>query len=124
MKDIILIGRGEKILKMPAEHWRKHLTQHSTTAAFGFMTEDHRRIRNFAVRELPRNDGRPLSPEDIASRLSLPLSRIIRILEDLERHLFFLVRNDRGEVSWAFPVTSDKTPHGLNFSSGEHGFAA
>ena len=124
MKDNILLGRGEKIVEIPAEHWRKQLARHDTSAAFSFMTDDHRRVRNFAVRELPRNDGKPLSPEDIASRLKLSLPRIIRLLEDLEQHLFFLVRNERGEISWAFPVTSDRTPHGLNFSSGEHGFAA
>jgi len=25
MKDVILIGRGEMILEVPAEEWRKHL---------------------------------------------------------------------------------------------------
>jgi hypothetical protein len=41
------------------------------------------------------------------------------VLDDLQRHLFFLVRDSNGEVSWAFPVTSDRTPHHLDFSSGE-----
>ncbi len=126
MKEIILIGRQDKILETPANTWRQHLAtaqSHSGTR-LSFMTDKHHLVRNFVVRELPRNSGNPLSPEDIALRVSLPLATVITMLEDLEKHLFFLVRNDAGEVSWAFPVTSDRTPHRLNFSSGEHIFAA
>ena len=126
MKDVILVGRGDKILEVPADTWREHLDLARTRSGtrLSFMSDNHHLVRNFVMRELPRNSGKPLSPEDIAQRLSLPLSTIITILEDLEKHLFFLVRNDAGEVSWAFPVTSERTPHRLNFSSGEHIFAA
>jgi hypothetical protein len=76
------------------------------------------------VTELPRNDGKPLSAQFIAERLSLALDMVIAILDDLQRHLFFLVLNPAGEVSWAFPVTSEPTPHRLRFSSGERTYAA
>ncbi len=126
MKDIMLIGKGENLLEVPAEVWRKHLAslQHHTAAMLSFMTGDHHLVRNFVVRELPRNHGKPLSPEDISQGVNLPLSRVTTILADLHKNLFFLVRNNAGEVSWAFPVTSDRTPHRLNFSSGEQTFAA
>ena len=126
MKDIILVGRQDKILEVPADTWRQHLANartHSGTR-LSFMTANHHLIRNFVVRELPRNSGKPLTPKDISQRLSLSLSLVTTILEDLEKHLFFLVRNEAGEVSWAFPVTSERTPHQLNFSSGEQIFAA
>lgn len=87
--------------------------------AFPFLTPQHRAVRNFAVRELPRNHGRPLTPPRIARALGLDLRRVDRLLDDLEKNLFFLVRDRRGEVSWAFPVTSDRTPHRLRFSTGE-----
>ena len=74
--------------------------------------------RNFVVRELPRT-GKPIPPELISDELNLPLSKITEILDDLEKNLFFLVRNEQGEISWAFPVTADKTPHRLTFSTGE-----
>jgi hypothetical protein len=51
--------------------------------------------------------------------LHLEARMVVSLLDDLESHLFFLVRNARGEVSWAFPVTSDRTPHLLRFSTGE-----
>ena len=89
-----------------------------------FMTPQHHAVRNFVVRELPRNHGRPLSPSQIARSLRLDLGLTVRLLDDLERHLFFLVRDRRGDVSWAFPVTSDRTPHALRFSTGERIFGA
>lgn len=126
MKDTILIGRREKILEVSAENWRKHLArarQHSNER-LNFMTEDHHRVRNFVVRELPCNQDEPLSAEGISQRFDLPITRVVAMLEELQKNLFFLVLNNAGEVSWAFPVTSDWTPHRLSFSSGESIFAA
>jgi hypothetical protein len=88
-----------------------------------FMTPHHHAVRNFVVRELPRH-GAPLSPTQIARSLRLDAKVVTDLLDDLEKHLFFLVRNERGEVSWAFPVTSDRTPHRLRFSTGEQIFGA
>ena len=126
MRDTILIGRRDKIFEVPADTWRQHLANARSHSGkrLSFMTDNHHLVRNFVVRELPRNSGKPLSPEDIAQRLSLPHSTVTTILEDLEKHLFFLVRNEASEVSWAFPVTSDKTPHRMSFSSGELVYAA
>ena len=89
-----------------------------------FMTAAHHAARNFVVRELPRNAGRPLSAGRIARALALETGMVESLLEDLEKHLFFLVRDARGSVSWAFPVTCDPTPHRLRFSSGESIFGA
>ena len=88
-----------------------------------FMSDDHHRVRNFVVSELPRA-GKALPPAAIASRLDLTLEQVIKILDDLERHLVFLFRNPQGEVAWAYPVTVDQTPHRVTFSSGEKIYAA
>lgn len=126
MKDFVMIGRGERIHEVSADDWRKHLAgaREHTATRLRFMMGDHHLVRNFVVSELPRNQGKPLRPEEISRRINLPLSRVTIVLEDLEKNLFFLVRNDAGEVSWAFPVTTEKTPHRLNFSTGEHVFTA
>ena len=89
-----------------------------------FLTDRHRAVRNFVVRELPRNGGRALKPAQISRSLGLHPEMVSGLLDDLEKHLFFLVRNDLGDVSWAFPVTSDRTPHRLRFSTGERIFGA
>ena len=60
-----------------------------------------------------------IPPELISRELKMSLSRTTEILDELERNLFFLVRNEQGNVSWAFPVTAERTPHQLSFSTGE-----
>jgi hypothetical protein len=92
-------------------------------AATRFMTEEHRRVHHFVVRELPIT-GKPLTPEFIAGKLGLPHGRVVFLLSDLEKHKTFLFRNTQGAVTWAYPVTVDKTPHHLTFNSGEQVYAA
>jgi hypothetical protein len=46
------------------------------------------------------------------------------ILDDLEKHMTFLFRNQAGEVVWAYPVTVEKTPHRVTFDTGETIYAA
>jgi hypothetical protein len=87
------------------------------------MTSDHHKVRDFVVRELPRQ-GKPLSPAQIAQDTTLALANISTIVAQLEQNLFFLVRDRQGNVSWAFPVTTYRTPHGLRFSTGETIFGA
>jgi hypothetical protein len=82
------------------------------------MSHDHHSVRNFVVRELPRM-GRPIPLANISHALQLSQKRTKSIVEDLERNLFFLVRGDGAEVSWAFPVTAEETGHHLVFSTGE-----
>jgi hypothetical protein len=121
----ILLGRGHQITKMPQEAWEAHLSQASQHVddRHGFMSEDHQRVRYFVVKELPRI-GKPLEPEYISQQLNMPLGQTISILDDLEKHLTFLYRNGTGSVSWAYPVTVDKTPHEITFRSGERLYGA
>jgi hypothetical protein len=107
--------------RLPAAPWRRKLADARAGMAhrFAFMTADHRKVRYAAVSLLPGNAGRPLSIRQLSDATSIPESRVDQVLDDLQRHLFFLVRDSNGEVSWAFPVTSDRTPHHLTFSSGE-----
>ena len=120
MKENVLIGKDRKFVEIPRETWDQHIAQapQDFTKILSFMTEEHHLIRYFVVRELP-HIGKPIPPELISEELKMSLSRTTKILDDLERNLFFLVRNAQGSVSWAFPVTADKTPHHLTFSTGE-----
>ncbi len=121
MEDSILIGHGDRISRVSSDEFRAHLA--GAPRFFGeklaFMTRGHHAVRNHIVAELPRSSGRPLMPSDISRRLGTPPAQIDRILDDLERNLFFIVRNDMGGVHWAYPVTVDVTPHRLKFDSGE-----
>ena len=87
------------------------------------MGTDHHRVRYFAVEELASRNC-PLSIGTISEALKLAPEVVTKIVAELERSLFFLVRNDDGEVSWAYPVTVDRTPHRLTFSTGERLYGA
>ena len=91
--------------------------------ALGGLDDEHRRVHHFVVRELPRLAA-PMSPEYIADGLQLDQSRVVEILDELERRLIFIFRPGGRDVVWAYPVTAEPTPHRLAFSSGERLWAA
>jgi hypothetical protein len=121
----VLLGRGRQIREIPQNLWEAHLAQAPAHAKqrLAFMSGEHHQVRNFVVRDLPVH-GQPLSPERISDAVGLSLRRTVEILDELERGLFFLVRDGQGAVIWAFPVTARPTPHRLTFGSGEQIFAA
>ena len=125
MKNNLRIGLGRYMISIPRFIWQKQVSRNKQKIEAGltFMSEDHHRVRDFVVKEIPRV-GEPLSPEFIAQKLDLPISRIKMILDELEKNLTFLFRNTDGTVVWAYPVTVEKTPHQVTFSTGEQGYAA
>jgi hypothetical protein len=116
----MLIGKGGGLARVPSEVWQREIAAvpERVKKVMGFMTEDHHRVRNFVVTEIPRV-ARPIPPGAIAAALDLPPQRVAAILDDLERHMVFLYRNERGEVEWAYPATAASTPHHTAFSTGE-----
>jgi hypothetical protein len=120
LRDSLLLGVWRYLVPIPRPVWQSQVRGDSD---LGFMTEAHHQVRDFVVLELPRA-GEPLSLEFIARELDLPPSQVAGILDDLERHMTFLFRNEQGAVAWAYPVTVDRTPHHITFSSGEQVYAA
>ena len=120
MTETVRIGSGAQITSIPRSNWERELDEAPASIGerLAFMSPDHHAVRNYVVRELPIL-GRPLSPEHISAALQLPRGRTEQIIHELEEHLFFLARRNGPEVSWAFPVTTDETPHHLVFSTGE-----
>jgi len=124
MKDRLLLGLGHSMIPIPRWIWQRAVraSARRSRAGLAFMSEDHHRVRDFAVTELSRA-GAPLPPEAIAEALGLPLARTTAILEELEKHLTFLFRNEAGAVTWAYPVTVEPTPHRAHLSTGEDAFS-
>ena len=125
MGEYILFGRDRQISEIPRQMWEDHLAgapEHGKHR-LSFMSEDHHRVRYFVVRELPTS-GAPIEPAMISQASQLPLEQVEAILDQLEKNLFFLVRDDKGAVAWAFPVTVQPTPHRLEFNTGEQLYAA
>jgi hypothetical protein len=122
--DNILLGFSRLMIPVSRFIWKRQLParERHLTASLSFMSEQHHAVRNHAVKELPRV-GKPLSPESIAQAVNLPVDRVVAILDDLEKHMTFLFRNEQKAVSWAYPVTVDKTPHHMALSTGESAYA-
>jgi len=120
MKDHVLLGRDHQIELLSQAAWESELAKapEFCAARLRFMGKDHHRVRYFVVEELARRN-RPLSINTMAQSLQLTPEAVTEIVSELERNLFFLVRNEAGEVSWAYPVTVEQTPHRLTFSTGE-----
>jgi hypothetical protein len=125
MRKRPLIGIKRHMIPIPRFLWERQVRDRARAAEgrLKFMTEDHHRVRDFVVREIPAAGG-PLSPELIAERLGLSLEKTIRILDELEKRLFFLFRNEAGAVTWAYPATADSTPHEALMNAGERVHAA
>lgn len=116
---------GRWLLPVPAFLWQREVKRGGVAVreSLDFMSEEHHRVRDFVVLELPKR-GKPLSPLLIASELHLPMERVGSIIEELEKRMTFLFRNEEGDVAWAYPVTAEPTPHRVFFSSGEQIYAA
>jgi hypothetical protein len=119
----LLLGIGRHMLPIPAFIWQRQAQRNPNHAPTAFMTPDHQRIRDYVVTELPIA-GQPLSPGVIAGRLNLSLERTVALLDDLEKHLTFLFRDEAGAVVWAYPVTAARTPHRFVANTGEALYAA
>ena len=125
MRNKLMAGVWRYMVGVPPFLWNKQIekAEAKVKRATGFMSPDHRLVHHFVVRELPRL-GRAIPAELVAEQLALTLERVRDILSDLERHLTFLWRNAEAEVIWAYPVTVEKTPHQIAFSTGEQLYAA
>lgn len=120
MSEHVLQGKDHRFENLPQEAWKKHVVMESQRipAVLDFMTDEHHLVRNLVVKKIART-GSPVSPAEISDILTLPQTKVIDLLDELEKNLFFLVRDSAGNVSWAFPVTAQKTPHKLTFDTGE-----
>ena len=124
MSDAIRLGLGHRMIPIPGVLWRRMVRANARQMPdrLRFMTPEHHRVRDFAVARL-LHTGTPLSPDEIGQALELAPPRVGEILDDLERHLTFLFRRSGTDVTWAYPVTVDETPHRAVASTGEQAYS-
>ena len=125
MRNKLMAGIWRYVVGVPPFLWEKRIEKavRRVNRATEFMSPEHRLVHNFVVREMPRL-GRPVQSQLVAGELGLTSGRVVEILQDLESRLTFLWRNSDGEVTWAYPVTVEKTPHAITFHTGERLYAA
>jgi hypothetical protein len=116
----VRMGRGPAMELVPESDWWSALQGHMPAARrrFDALSPLQRAVRRAAVLLLA-GTGRPVPPPALAAYVGAPLAEVTAALAELERRLFFIVRDGAGAVSWAFPVTAVATPHQLTFPTGE-----
>jgi hypothetical protein len=119
MRRYVLLGTGRFVIPIPRFVFERRIGKSQPVT----LPDDHHRVRDFAVRTIP-TAGKPLSPALIGEALGLARERLAAILDELEKGMVFLWRGDRENVTWAYPVTVDDTPHRYTFDTGETGHAA
>jgi hypothetical protein len=89
MNSDILIGVGRGMRSMPDTAFVKSVKSLPARmkARLAFMSRHHHVVRDFVVRELPRQD-RPIRPIRIAQTTGLNLQTVSAVLTELERNLF------------------------------------
>jgi len=118
MFEKVYLGVGKRMVPVPEFIFRPMVKRDTKKiAARPALEPNQRRVQHFAVREIPRR-RRAIAPEVFAAELGLPLEEVLQILDELEQRMTFLCRRDGEEVSWAYPVTSDETPHQVRIDGG------
>jgi hypothetical protein len=112
------------MISVPGFVWRTAIRAAAKDARKGlrFMTEDPHRVRDFCVLELART-GTPLPPSTISEELELDVDRVESILASLEKRLVYVYRSRGPEVTWAYPVTVDETPHRAKLGGGKEAYS-
>lgn len=120
MKNGLLLGLWRFMIRIPRPIWQQEVLRSARAAekSLVFMTADHHKVRDYVVREMPRI-SEPIPPKMIAGELNMDLEKVHSILDELEKNLTFLYRDEGGAVTWAYPVTVEVTPHRILFSTGE-----
>ncbi len=125
MFDALRYPAGSWLVPVPAAVWRPivHLVGRDAAKTYRRLTPLQQEVRRAAVVGLPGADG-PLTPETLAERTGATVEEVVAALDVLERRMSFLFRDPEGAVAWAYPFTTDETPHHLTFSTGERRDAA
>ena len=107
MNKSLLLGFRRFLLRIPRPIWQQEVARsvRASEKSLAFMTADHHRVRDFVVRELPRI-AEPIPPETIAQRLDMELGKVISILDELEKNMTFLYRNEAGCSDLGLPGDS------------------
>jgi hypothetical protein len=124
--DALLFRPGRRVgIRVPGFLWRRLAAAAARRSRkhLAWFGEDHHRVRDLAVTEIAHTAA-PVTTPQIAAATGLAPERVEALLVDLEDAARCICRRDDAGVTWAYPVTSAKTPHRVRFETGERFFAA
>ena len=118
MFERVLLGVGRRMVPVPEWLFRPMVQRDAKKLSKRpALDPDQRRVQHFAVREIPRR-REAIAPEVFATELDLSLEQVGLILDELERRMTFLCRRGGKDVTWAYPVTAEETPHQVRIDGG------
>lgn len=125
MRNKLMFGLWRYVINVPPFLWQKQVAagKRRFEKVSGALSRENRRIHHFVVKKLPEM-GVPISQKVISDSLGISVDVVNSGLDFLEKQMTFLYRNKSGKVTWAYPVTVDKTPHRISFDTGEKLYAA
>ncbi|MEW5733433.1 MAG: hypothetical protein AB1921_01185 [Thermodesulfobacteriota bacterium] len=125
MQESLMAGIWRFMLSLPPALWQSEVerTRKKASRALAGSHPETRRVHHHVVARMPAF-GAPIPPEAVADELGLASRLTVEILDGLEKRLTFLWRNDQGHITWAYPVTVEKTPHAIALDTGESLYAA
>ncbi len=120
----LYLGLGRYIIPVPPCLMRMGAAG-SARQADRTLARLSRSITSSGISSSPRSPKGGLALRGLHSRAAGPFpDRVRAIVDQLERKMIFLFRNQRGEVTWAYPVTAEPTPHHVTFTTGQQIYAA
>jgi hypothetical protein len=118
MFERILLGVGRRMVPVPELLFRRLVDRDAgKLGKRPPLDPEQRRVHHFAVREIPRR-REAIAPEVFAAELDLTVEEVSQILDELERRMTFLCRRGGEDVTWAYPVTAEATPHQVRIDGG------
>ena len=87
------------------------------------LSKEERSVHHFIVMKMAVVKY-PITAEDIANELRMPIDQIHEIINKLENLKTFIYRSDGKGINWAYPLSLENTGFKITASSGEQFFAA
>ncbi len=87
------------------------------------LSKDERRVHHFIVMKMAVAKD-PITTEEIASEMMIPLVKVDKIIHKLENLKTFIYRSNGKDINWAYPLSLENTGFRISASSGEQFFAA
>ncbi|MFC1976236.1 hypothetical protein ACFLXQ_07545 [Chloroflexota bacterium] len=87
------------------------------------VSAEERKVHRFVVMTMTETNE-PVTSEDIADKLDMPLDQVRHIVDKLEGLKVFFYRYNSQGINWAYPVTAENGVHKTTFSTGEQCNAA
>ena len=125
LKRRMLMGIGRFMIPIPRVIASRGLEKgvSGARAKADLLSTEERKIHYFIVNKMAGTKT-PLTAEQVAKELDMPVDRVEATIDKLEDLKTYLYRSDGKGINWAYPLSLEDTGHRMTDSTGERFFAA